>query len=126
MRRYASLRGRREFALVLRRGKAASSNGLSVVTLTPRTMRGGTRVGIVIRKQVGNAVTRNRLRRRCKAILDQHAMDERCWFVIQCQPEAAQLSYAALRAELARALNASLARASRAANVANPMKPRPA
>jgi ribonuclease P protein component len=115
MRRYASLRGRREFALVLRRGKAVTVNGLNVFALAHAKADSPARVGIVVKKQVGNAVERNLLRRRCKAILDQHPMDgERYWFVIQCKPGAAQISFAALRAELLRALAASKARASRA------------
>ncbi|HLW38445.1 MAG TPA: ribonuclease P protein component [Candidatus Eremiobacteraceae bacterium] len=115
MRRFASLRGRREFALVLRRGQGAAANGVHVVALKPRAEHGCPRIGIVIKKQVGNAVLRNRLRRRCKAILDEQQMDgQRYWFVIQCKPEAARLSYSALRVELLRALASSTQRVARA------------
>lgn len=117
MRRFASLRGRREFALVLRRGKGAAANGVHVVALKTRSEHGRPRIGIVIKKQVGNAVLRNRLRRRCKAILDERQMSgERYWFVIQCKPEAAQLSYSALRVELLRALANSTQRVARASS----------
>ena len=114
MRRYASLRGRREFALVLRRGKAASSHSVNVISLAARAATAQPKVGIVITKKVGGAVVRNRLRRRCKSILDQHSREAQGhWLVITCKPPAANLSYAALRGDLLRALQASKARGQR-------------
>ena len=124
VRRYASLRGRREFALVLRRGRTASSKHLVVFALPPRRppapppSRGAraraaheessTKVGIVITKKVGNAVERNRLRRRCKAILDRSAIaDSPMWYDVQVRPAAARLSFAQLRDQLSAALAGS-------------------
>ncbi len=109
VRRYASLRGRRDFALVLRRGRASSTKHLVIFTLRPSTAREAARVGIVITKKVGTAVERNRLRRRCKAILDQSAIgDSRLWYVVQFRPAAAQLSYQQLAAQLQTVLATSL------------------
>ena len=67
------------------------------------------RVGIVITKKVGTAVERNRLRRRCKAILDQSAVvDSAMWYVIQFRPAAASLTYAQLKEQLSGAVAGSL------------------
>lgn len=125
MRAYASLRGRREFALVLRRGQALSSKHLVVFALAPRrtgdaerpsaartrkhARTSPTKVGIVITKKVGGAVERNRLRRRCKAILDGSAIARTpMWYVVQFRPSAAQMSYAQLQDQLTSALAASV------------------
>lgn len=110
MRAFDSLRGRREFTLVMRRGKAGSADALTVFGFMPRgapTQR--TKVGIVIPKTVGTAVERNRLRRRCKAILDTRTFRApHVWYVIQCRPGAAGLTFEELHAHL----NGALARAS--------------
>jgi len=125
VRAYASLRGRREFALVLRRGRTAGSKHLVVFALAPRRMRdaqrprqaavptrargASTKVGIVITKKVGGAVERNRLRRRCKAILDSTPLVQTpMWYVVQFRPSAAQISYAQLHEQLTNALAASV------------------
>ena len=122
MRRYTSLRGRREFALVLRRGRVASGRHLVVFTLAaprqriqptkrvhrradvPARVETLSRVGVVITKKVGTAVERNLLRRRCKAILDATLADEATWYVVQLRPSAVGLSYAQLREALATAV----------------------
>lgn len=106
MRGYDSLRGRREFTLVMRRGKAGSADALTVFGLVPRgaTIQ-RTKVGIIIPKTVGTAVERNRLRRRCKAILDRHTFRApHPWYVIQCRPGAAGLTFEKLHAYLKSAL----------------------
>ncbi len=61
----------------------------------------GPKVGIIVTKRVGNAVVRNRLRRRCKAVLDAETFPTPArWYVIQCSAKAAALSYAELRSQL--------------------------
>jgi ribonuclease P protein component len=106
VRAFDSLRGRREFTLVMRRGKAGSGGPLTVFGLVPRaadTQR--TKVGIIIPKTVGTAVERNRLRRRCKSILDRQAFRApHQWYVIQCRPGAAGLTFEELHAQLKSAL----------------------
>jgi ribonuclease P protein component len=103
-----SLRGRSRFALVLRRGRSASTKHLSVSALYARGRDRRPKVGIVITKKVGNAVTRNRLRRRCKAIVDQSdAIQSGTWFVIACRPSASALAFTVLKGELAGALQES-------------------
>jgi len=102
VRAFESLRGRREFALVMRRGKAGSAQTLTVFGFVPRgTPVQRTKVGIVIPKTVGTAVERNRLRRQCKAILDRQTFRAPdCWYVIQCRPGAAGLTFEELKAHL--------------------------
>jgi len=108
VRGYDSLRGRSRFALVLRRGRSANTKHLSVSALRSRAQDQRPKVGIVITKKVGNAVARNRLRRRCKAIMDQSAaIHAGTWFVIACRPSASALAFAALKEQLALALRES-------------------
>ena len=109
MRPYQSLRGRREFALVLKKGRAVPAKHLVVIAFSPRLpATRSTRIGIVITKKVGKAVERNRLRRRCKAILDAAAiLDSGIWYVIQFRPSAAALPYVDLCATLGAAFAAS-------------------
>ena len=66
MRRYQSLRRRSDFARVQRRGERQV--GPLFVFLTAAT-RGPSRVGITVSKAIGNAVVRNRVRRRLKEAL---------------------------------------------------------
>ena len=107
MRTYDSLRGRREFTLVVRRGTAAGANALTV--FTPRGPAAPkTKIGVVVPKTVGKAVERNRLRRRCKAILDHLDLGApHRWYVIQCRSGAAQLRFDELRNHLMNALTAA-------------------
>ena len=106
MRTFDSLRGRREFTLVIRRGTASAANALTVFGLTPRGAGANrTKVGVVIPKTVGKAVERNRLRRRCKAILDGVKLGApHRWYVIQCRPGAAGLTFEDLQKHLMSAL----------------------
>ena len=54
MRNYQSLRGRREFTLVLRRGTAASADALTVFGFAPRGQAAHTtKIGIMVPKAVG-------------------------------------------------------------------------
>lgn len=114
MRPYVSLRGRREFALAMRRGAVASSQALTVYAFSPRSHKGSARVGVVVTRKVGKAVVRNRVRRRCKAILESlvTASDFR-WYVVACKPKAATTTFAELRSQLSSAMpNAGPARKS--------------
>ncbi|MBC5828286.1 MAG: ribonuclease P protein component [Candidatus Eremiobacteraeota bacterium] len=102
MRCFRSLRGRKAFTTVMGRGHRASSPTLSLFALTHRRDAANVpEVGIVITKKVGKAVTRNQLRRRCKAILEgspQSLAPKR--YVLHCRPKAAALSFAELRRQL--------------------------
>jgi ribonuclease P protein component len=107
VRAFESLKGRREFTLVMRKGRVASANALMVYGLTPRGRDRGalSKVGIVVTKKVGNAVVRNRVRRRCKAIFERLALGTTPhWYLVHCKPEAARVTFGALRDQLAPAV----------------------
>src|SRR5450755_3679669 len=113
MRQYVSLRGRREFALTMRRGAIVSTPALTLYAFFPRTSRPSPpKVGVVVTRKVGKAVLRNQVRRRCKAILETilEPTDAR-WYVIACRPVAATTPFAELRRQLSGAIpNAQRAR----------------
>ena len=103
MRAYGSLRRTADFQRVYRRGERAGSEHLAVYALAlPRGGESRPEVGFSISKSVGSSVARNRLRRRCRTILDGLALGSRNGrrVVIVARPGAAELSFPALRAEL--------------------------
>jgi ribonuclease P protein component len=97
------LRRRGDFARVQRRGKRRV--GAAFVALSTEG-RDVSRVGITVAKTVGNAVVRNRLRRRVKAMLDRAAFGSPPYrdVVLIARPGAGELDAAAIAAELARLL----------------------
>ncbi len=103
MRRYESLRRRSDFARVQRRGKRRVGP-LFVVLAADGQM--GSRVGITVSKGIGNAVVRNRLRRRVKAILDRTAFGAPPHrdVVLIARPGAGEADFAAVAAEIGRLL----------------------
>jgi ribonuclease P protein component len=103
MRTYASLRRRGDFARVTRRGKRHAGAYLTCFVADGRRR---TRVGVTVGGTIGGAVVRNRLRRRIKAILDQHPLGAPPWrdIVFIARPGAGELAFAALVDEVARVL----------------------
>jgi ribonuclease P protein component len=103
MRSYASLRRRGDFARVQRRGKRRVGAAFVALTADGRDV---SRVGITVAKTIGNAVVRNRLRRRVKAILDRTAFGSPPHrdVVLIARPGAGELDAVALAAELGRLL----------------------
>ena len=101
MRSYASLRRRGDFARVTRRGKRASGPALTCFVAEGRR---ATRVGITVAGTVGNAVVRNRLRRRIKAILDRYGLADPPWrdVVFIARPGAGELDFDRLVEEVRR------------------------
>lgn len=107
MRPYASLRGKREFTLAMRRGGLASTPALTVYVYVPRSRSvAKTKVGVVVTKKVGKAVVRNLVRRRCKAILDALLSPSNGrWYVVQCRVGCAALPFRELRRHLTDAVD---------------------
>lgn len=98
---YRSLVRRADFARVRSRGAKRNAAHLSCFVTGGRD---ACRVGITVSAAVGGAVERNRLRRRLKALLDGYPLGAPPWrdIVIIARPGAAELTFAALRAELER------------------------
>ena len=99
-----SLKGDRAFRR-LRRGKAGYARLLS---LRWRPAREGIHVGIVVSKKVGNAVVRNRVRRRLKEGLKVILAGEDAFafeLVVIARPEAAEADYWQLKGALEHALH---------------------
>jgi len=61
----ARLKRRAEFLRVASKGRKAATHGL-VLQVLPRDDRDAARVGFMVTKKIGNAVVRNRTRRRLK------------------------------------------------------------
>jgi ribonuclease P protein component len=103
MRTYASLRRRGDFARVQRRGQRRVGPAFVVLSADGGAV---SRVGITVAKTVGNAVVRNRLRRRVKAILDRSGFGAAPHrdIVVIARPGAGDLDSSGLAAELARLL----------------------
>ncbi|AWB87797.1 ribonuclease P protein component [Mycetocola zhujimingii] len=90
-----------DYKRVVRRGRRAA--GTSCVTYQLMNPNGGTpRFGFIVAKTVGNAVVRNRTRRRLKAIAHDLApeLPEGAEFVFRALPPAAVSDFSALKAEL--------------------------
>jgi len=59
------------------------------------------RVGVITTRRLGNAVVRNRTRRRLREIARLHLPEfaQACWIVIVAKPESATASFADLKDE---------------------------
>lgn len=97
----------------MRKGRSGHAKYLSIRYLPTRHAE--VRVGIVVSKKVGNAVVRNRVRRRLrealKALLNEktspvaYAGRVSCDLVLITRPEAADADYWQLKDALAKALS---------------------
>jgi len=99
-----------DFQQTVRRGARGGRDTL-VVHLTTTTDPGPPAVGLVVSKAVGNAVTRNRVKRRLRALVAARLaqVPTGSLLVVRAQARAA----AATSADLARDLDAALATARR-------------
>jgi ribonuclease P protein component len=105
------LRSSTEIRDVIRHGRRASSDGLTVhlrpgdVTATATT-GGCSRAAFVVPRKVGTSVTRNTVTRRLRHLLRDRllTLTEGSALVVRVHPEAAQHSYAELGEHLDRCL----------------------
>ena len=97
------------FRRAVRRGRRAGSRTL-VVHLADGE-GGPTQVGFVVSKAVGNAVVRNRVKRRLRHLAREHvtSLPGSAVLVVRALPASADASYAELGADLARCLQRVLA-----------------
>jgi ribonuclease P protein component len=104
MRRYASLRRAAEFSRLRQRGRRFTTTNLTIYRGEPRQADRASVVGISVAKTVGNAVVRNRVRRRVAAILHDALAGRRMRLLVVARTAAATAAFAQLRNELERVL----------------------
>jgi ribonuclease P protein component len=99
------LKHRREFLTVAGSGRKSVARGLVLQALA-RAEGGPSRVGFTVTKRVGNAVVRNRIRRRLRAVADEllPAAAAGVDYVLIGRAGAEDRPYDALRRDLATAL----------------------
>lgn len=100
-----------DYRRVVRRGKRrAAANTVTYITMNPNG--GHPRFGFIVAKNVGNAVHRNRVRRRLKAAAYElvSSVAEGTDVVVRALPPASAASFGDLCAELTRALSPKDAR----------------
>jgi ribonuclease P protein component len=95
-----------EFEQAVRRGARSGTSSLVVHLTEDRSTGGSAHVGFVVAKSVGNAVTRNRVKRRLRALVS-HRIDQLPdggRLVVRALPAAADLESVELGHDLDRAL----------------------
>jgi ribonuclease P protein component len=99
------LTGSARFSLAIRTGRRAGS-GTLVVHLARPDSEDPIRIGFVVSRAVGNAVTRNRVKRRLRQLVRDHAasLPSGSLLVVRALPPSAGASYAELGADLGRCL----------------------
>ena len=102
------------FRLAVRSGRRAGSRTL-VVHLHPGADAGPPRVGFVVSRAVGNAVVRNRVKRRLRHLAREHvsSLPGSAVLVVRALPAAATATSAELSADLTRCLGRARAEVDR-------------
>jgi ribonuclease P protein component len=96
----------------LRRTRSRGRAGPLTVAFVPQNAWSGSEVAYAINRQVGNAVTRNRLRRRLRSILAGLAPSLPAGaFLVRTGPDAPQLAFDELKVAMSRALGQATRRA---------------
>ncbi|RBP99665.1 ribonuclease P protein component [Bifidobacterium xylocopae] len=112
------LKSHQEFTAVLRRRRRVSSRDLVIHLLTGDEAAGnrrapgqgvhgsvaGRRMGLAVSKAVGNAVTRNRVKRRFRVLAANHedSLPAVCDLVMRAKPGAARATYRSLDEQVSR------------------------
>ena len=105
MRRFAALSRQADFTRLRRHGRRSTTTNLIIYRSDSPSGDPRALVGITVSKSIGKAVTRNKLRRRLAAILDEVLAHDRAMrLLVIARPDAARAAFADLRTELASAL----------------------
>lgn len=105
---YVSLRGRKNFAVAHRGTRRAAG---AVVVLTSEGSPGPPQVAIVAGRRVGNAVRRNRAKRRLRAAMERQCLRDGTAYVVIARRGAVDAPFARLVEWLAAAIPAAGKRA---------------
>lgn len=99
------------FASAVRQGQRAGGRTL-VIHLKPRESGEPALVGFVVSKAVGNAVTRNKVKRRLRAILAAHAFElpSGSLVVVRALPASSEADFSTLTRDIERSLDRLLDR----------------
>jgi len=83
-----------------------------LVVICAKSTRANSRIGITASRRVGNAVTRNRIKRFVREFFRRHQYDVQPVqdILVIARPSAATATYADVRAEIARALGIEIGR----------------
>lgn len=99
----SSLRRSADFRRVLADGRRSRRGALTVVAA--RGVDGGTRLGLVVRKDVGNAVRRNRAKRRIRHALAEVSLEQGMDYVIVADSRAVEAPFGDLCRWLSQAVD---------------------
>ncbi|GAA1350051.1 ribonuclease P protein component [Falsarthrobacter nasiphocae] len=109
------LRTPAEFSTTLRSGARYGSRNLVVFTAALASEDEPTRVGFLVSKKVGNAVTRNLVKRRLRdkavSVIEEHSTGKA--LVVRALPGAASLDWDALSADFDATVRGSLSKHAR-------------
>ncbi|HEX8828748.1 MAG TPA: ribonuclease P protein component [Xanthobacteraceae bacterium] len=105
MRRFRSLRRQADLARLRRQGRRISTNNLTIYRSDAVSGDPSSLVCITVKKSIGKAVFRNKLRRRLAAIVHE-ALEQRSplRLLLVARPAAASATFVELRAEVTSAL----------------------
>lgn len=94
------------FRAATRKGRRSGARTVVVHLASDASLADSPRVGFVVSKAVGNAVTRNRVKRRLRHLAREHvsSLPGSAVLVVRALPAAATASYAELGADLERCL----------------------
>ena len=105
MRRFSALSRQSDFSRLRRHGRRLSAKNIIIYRSDVLPGDPSSLVGITVSKSIGKAVTRNKLRRRLAAIVNEALAAQRAArLLLVARPNAAAVPFAALRAEVASAL----------------------
>jgi ribonuclease P protein component len=100
------LRSSRDFARVFRTGRRSRSDGLTVFVAGPAEA-GPARLGLSIRRAAGNAVERNRTKRRLRAAWRELPVAEGIDVVVKADRAAVDAAYQEMEKHLIQALGSA-------------------